>query len=400
MSVQKNALHLAAERGDLALVQHLVEQQQIDVLSRTELGSTALHFAAYAGHHHVIDYLALQCQVDINVRNENDATPLYYACTGGHLATMDHLVQSRGALVTPVALLGACTSGNYTVVSQLFHLDPLLDPNATCANGFFPLYAAAIRGFPAIARLLLEKGADVNMTVHNYSAFDAAVSKGHLDILKILIDFKYNLTRNNSPAMDTLKLLSNGDTNVLRFLDSLEHCHVLLIPEYKQQQSCNTSTSIHHPSLPMDSHHSSLPMDVQQQHNNNHSLVMNTQQQQGNNNSTNIQYSHLPMYTQQDYYMLQCDVTVYSPDSLRFQLTRSLRQPGIWHQYYVTIALLADSSRVIFECKMDDSQWMLFTHMAQLMPHTQLRLILLPSVRLWHNAERHMFTDVFIECEK
>lgn len=330
MSVHKNKLHLAAEQGNLSLVRKLVESKAIDITSTTELGSTAIHFAAFCAHHHILDYL-LQLGVDVNTKNVNAATPLYYACTAGNSETMAYLIM-HGAFVSSTTLLGACTAGNEKIVRTLFNLVPTLDANCTC-KGFFPLYAAAIRGSPEITKFLIEKGADLQKKAHGYTGFHAAISRGHIHIAKILIDYGYNVREEREEVMGSL----SKDLETVNFLKSLKHCHV--------------------------------------------QLFLNQ------------------MRDSQGDCLLQCNLTVYSLDSLYFQLRQHLKRQTQINHSVITI-LHADPWRVIFECKLNDSRWVLVDNISQLTPQMQLRYILLPTRRLWHNSKRIAFSDVYLECQK
>jgi ankyrin repeat protein len=71
---KKRAFRDAAESGDLALVQQLVQQGQ-HVDSKSDYGSTALHKAALGGHIHVVEFL-LAHGADVNARHTGGLTPL------------------------------------------------------------------------------------------------------------------------------------------------------------------------------------------------------------------------------------------------------------------------------------------------------------------------------------
>ncbi|MFQ5937143.1 MAG: ankyrin repeat domain-containing protein [Acidiferrobacterales bacterium] len=112
-----DALHEAAMKGDVALVEQLLKQ----------------------GH-------------DINSRDENDATPLHWAVYAGH-ETLARLLIARGADVyaneTPICLARPATPAQQS-------------ESGDGTSGVTPLHWAATGGHRTSAELLIAEGANVN----------------------------------------------------------------------------------------------------------------------------------------------------------------------------------------------------------------------------------------------
>jgi len=70
-------LHQAAERGDVAAVEKLLDEGA-DVNARDEGGASPLHAAAFAGHRNVIRLL-IKRGADINLEDNDGDTPLGFA---------------------------------------------------------------------------------------------------------------------------------------------------------------------------------------------------------------------------------------------------------------------------------------------------------------------------------
>ncbi|MGZ5446001.1 MAG: ankyrin repeat domain-containing protein [Thermoanaerobaculia bacterium] len=97
----------------------------------------------------------------LNVR-EGDVTPLLLAIYHGK-ADIARLLVERGA---PVSFGEACALGDESRARQLLDADPNV-LHARTADGYPPVGMAIFFGHGALARWLIEKGADVNAPAEN-----------------------------------------------------------------------------------------------------------------------------------------------------------------------------------------------------------------------------------------
>jgi ankyrin repeat protein len=128
----RTPLWWAAERGHGAVVQLLVERDDVVVDSKDNDGRTALWRAARNGHEAIVRRL-LDKGADPDLRDSYGGTALWWAARDGH----------------------------ETVVQKL--LDKGADPNIADGYGRTPLWRAARNGHEAIVRRLLDRGADPNL---------------------------------------------------------------------------------------------------------------------------------------------------------------------------------------------------------------------------------------------
>jgi len=150
-------LHIAAGRGNLALVQTLVKRGADLELKNRWGGWTPLHSAAGAGHTAVVAYL-IQQGAKVEAPGVYNQGILFTAAYQGH-ADVVRLLCAAGANV-----------------------------EATTDWQQFPLIAAAGKGHTEVVKLLLDAGAGINRTAKGGTALDAAVEGGHEDVTRLLLE--------------------------------------------------------------------------------------------------------------------------------------------------------------------------------------------------------------------
>ena len=168
------------------------------VNARMKNGATPLLAAAVAGRIEALQLLLLQ-GADLKARYRDEATVLIMAATQGHANVVQLLLQ-KGAShhertrngVTP--LLAAAIEGHGAVVEAL--LAAGADPNAADARGVTPLIGAAVNGRMEALCALLAAGADI-----------AAVSKSGLTALVAAVSA--------TPAVAWVLLEKGADPNTL-----------------------------------------------------------------------------------------------------------------------------------------------------------------------------------------
>jgi ankyrin repeat protein len=154
------SLYVAAQVGNLALVQFFVEELGADVNKARQDGATPLYIAAHQGYLALVRLLVAEHGADVNQALNAGTTPLYCAAHKGHLAVVRCLVKELGA-----------------------------DVNQALHGGATPLHIAAREGNLAILRCLVkELGADVNPRLHyGNTPLHIAAHKGHLAVVRCLV---------------------------------------------------------------------------------------------------------------------------------------------------------------------------------------------------------------------
>lgn len=216
------ALHLAAKDGFVRICEELLRRGAA-VDSVTKKLNTPLHIATLAGQLDVLKML-VSAGANVNARSSHGFTPLYMAAQENHDSCIRYLL-ANGANptlatddgFTPLAV--AMQQGHENVVGLLLeagdgrgkirlpalHIaakkddvksaNMLLDggncqPDTISKSGFTPLHIAAHYGNCAIAKILIEKGADVNYRAkHNITPLHVACNYWFLLITNSFICF-------------------------------------------------------------------------------------------------------------------------------------------------------------------------------------------------------------------
>ena len=194
--------HAAARGGDLALVKRAVEAGAV-ASGGNELGQTALHFAAMGGDVAVIEYL-LAHGCEPHRRDKNGYTPLFCAASEGRLAAVQAFVAHGAAIderdpsgqpVLHVAAWGpesedeaGTERAERKIAVARWLIEHGADVNGVSYNRFTPLYEACISGAPRMARMLIDLGADVHATNdYCYSLIHTAAYSDCPRLLDLLI---------------------------------------------------------------------------------------------------------------------------------------------------------------------------------------------------------------------
>lgn len=148
----------AAERGDVVAVQDLI-RRHADLNAAQADGMTALHWAAVNGNANLVGVL-LTAKAAVEPKTRlGDYTPLHLAAERGH-----------GDVVAKLLAAGS-------------------KPTTATTTGMQAIHFAADAGSVDALKVLLDKGADVNVkdVTHGRTPLVLATSKGRIDAIKFLI---------------------------------------------------------------------------------------------------------------------------------------------------------------------------------------------------------------------
>ena len=90
-SVRTGNIWNFCQRDDVKTVNHLVDEDGIDLALRNKVGWTPLHAAARNGHEAVVSKL-LAAGANTNAATQEGLTPLYIAARSGHEAVVSKLL--------------------------------------------------------------------------------------------------------------------------------------------------------------------------------------------------------------------------------------------------------------------------------------------------------------------
>lgn len=176
----RNLLLRAAERGNAAMLEELLNLDGIDALHEDELGDTALHRAAVFGHAYIVKLL-LQHGAEINAAKLQGFTALHHACSQAHVEVVDCLLQA-GADVS----LSTHNRGSSSLHCALYD-DAFREDSEREQLG--------IRRATIVQRLIAH-GADVNareagilnVREEHESPLDLAAKGNHVAAAQVLLD--------------------------------------------------------------------------------------------------------------------------------------------------------------------------------------------------------------------
>ncbi|KAM8966899.1 ankyrin repeat domain-containing protein 29 [Pelodytes ibericus] len=191
-----NAAFWAARKGNLALLQLLLNSGRVDVDCRDSTGSTALMVASFAGHMECVRELVLQ-GADINLQRQSGSTALFFAAQQGHNSIVKFLFEFGASTEFATkdggtGLLAASQYGHSQVVETLLkhgaNIHEQLCPNFNYHDGATPLFLAAQGGYVDVVRLLLTSGAKANQPRQDgTTALWIAAQVGHSEVVRVLL---------------------------------------------------------------------------------------------------------------------------------------------------------------------------------------------------------------------
>ncbi len=153
----------------------------------------------------------------VNVRDENGLSAVLTAAYYQEPDIARLLVQ-RGAELN---VFEACAVGEWPRVKALVEQQPEL-VNAYAPDGFQPLGLAAFFGHTDIAEYLLQKGSDVNSPSHNpmrVMPLHSAIANRHAGIVRLLVDHGANVNATQADDFTPLhEAAQNGLLDVTQWL--------------------------------------------------------------------------------------------------------------------------------------------------------------------------------------
>ena len=188
----KTPLVLAAWQGDMKTVKELLAMGA-DVLITDDLGNNVLHYAARQDNLEVLNVI-LNTNVDINLKSEGgyEQTALFTPAEVGNIPILRTLLE-RGAnpdiqdKYKMTALQWALQHGKIEAVRTLLAFNANVN-NTKNNKGVTPLMSAAIKGVMECVCMLVEAGAEINVTAKDgFTALIYAAYYGNAEIVKYLL---------------------------------------------------------------------------------------------------------------------------------------------------------------------------------------------------------------------
>lgn len=163
-AANRSSLAQAVAAGDLTAVRALLKPGAANVNAKEADGSTALHYAADRGDLAIVEAL-LTAGADAKVANRYGVTPLSLACVSGNAAVVDRLLKAGADVNTPgtggeTVLMTAARTGLVDVITVLLRYGAT--PNAAePTRGQTALMWASAEGNIDAMKALIEGGANI-----------------------------------------------------------------------------------------------------------------------------------------------------------------------------------------------------------------------------------------------
>lgn len=212
----------AARGRDRAAVLTLLKSKA-DVNAASADGATALHWAAHWNDLEMADAL-LGAGAKVDAANEYGATPLWLASVNGSGPMIARLLKAGanpGTAITSgeTPLMTASRAGSVEAVSQLVAAGAQVDAKER-ARGQTALMWAAAERHAAVARVLLDKGAGVDLgSASGFTPLMFAARSGDLETVRLLVDRGANVNAEAGDGTSPLLVATvRGHVPVAEFL--------------------------------------------------------------------------------------------------------------------------------------------------------------------------------------
>jgi len=182
----ENKLFEAVKKGDIVTVRSLLAKGA-DVNACDENQWTPLHYAGNAGRP-LVGVLLINNGADVNARTSSGFTPLH-SLAGS--AFFEGTTLPPGSLQEMAAML----------IEKGADINAFVDDRSR----WTPLHAALFRGNVAVARFLIENGADVNIreAINDRTALHQAASLGDADLVRLVIAKGADVNNGRAEHMNT-----------------------------------------------------------------------------------------------------------------------------------------------------------------------------------------------------
>ncbi|XP_010278142.1 PREDICTED: uncharacterized protein LOC104612428 [Nelumbo nucifera] len=185
---KRGAIHFAAREGKTEICKYLLEELKLDVDTKDEDGETPLLHAARQGHTAIAKYL-VEHGADPSISSDLGATALHQAAGTGNIELL-RLLLSKGVDINSQSdagtpLIWAAGHGQQDSVKVL--LEHHADPNAETDDGITPLLSSVAAGSLSCLELLIQGGANANISAGGATPMHIAADNGSPYIINCLL---------------------------------------------------------------------------------------------------------------------------------------------------------------------------------------------------------------------
>ncbi len=204
-------------------VEEMLKEHPDLIYSRNQASSTPFQVACYRNAAETLDTLkAVHPKLDFAS-----------ACVVGATKDVEQMLKKNPKLanervpdgVTPLALAAGYDHPDTVELLLKYHADPLKRSTRVGRSDhkdLAPIHGAVFHGCLSCLKLLVEHGADVNMTqAGRYTPLDEASENGNLDIVKYLVGHGAKVNAKDDDGKTAVDIANeNGHPDVVKFLAS------------------------------------------------------------------------------------------------------------------------------------------------------------------------------------
>lgn len=213
-------LFKCVESGQREIIQEFVNRNPSLLEEKSAVGDTVLHIAAESGDLGILQML-LNLGASVNDKNNKQQMPLYRAALKGNIIAaklLQNITDLRSTSSGLTMLHEAALDGNANAVKILVNSGIPADSVGLWDNT--PLHIAAGLGFSDVVQTLLDLNANPNARNKNLlTPLHKAAIGGHLNVVELLINSHadaYKKDTNENTALDLAK--AKNHTNLVEYL--------------------------------------------------------------------------------------------------------------------------------------------------------------------------------------
>ncbi|XP_011409030.1 PREDICTED: uncharacterized protein LOC105315949, partial [Amphimedon queenslandica] len=205
--------------GNLDLVQLLIEHYKLEPLAADKYGFTAIHGAVETGHTHILEWYSQEYSVDINNHTINNKYTL------AHSAANEAAKTSNGSTVLHIT----CQYSDSLPILKYLIENHQLDLCAVNDEGMAPIHLACSNGRLNLIQYIIElipSSLELLHTKDGHTPFLIAVYFNQLEVIKYLISKKCNLSATDDEGSGAVHIsVERGHLNVLKYLIDNNYCN-------------------------------------------------------------------------------------------------------------------------------------------------------------------------------
>ncbi|XP_030534830.2 ankyrin-1 [Rhodamnia argentea] len=186
---KRGALHFAAREGKTEVCRYLLEELKLDVDTKDDDGETPLIHAARQGHTETAKYL-VERGANPDIPSDLGATALHHSAGIGDIELLKFLlargvdIDSQSDAGTP--LIWAAGHAQQDAVKVL--LEHHANPNTETDDDITPLLSSVAASSVECLKLLIQAGANVNISAGGATPLHIAADNGNPEIINCLLD--------------------------------------------------------------------------------------------------------------------------------------------------------------------------------------------------------------------